>query len=201
MDVDYNELMKKVKQANQKIASIEKKYGDNAGMGAWGVRYLYDDIDNSVVNGISQLSGKVQIKKNMSPAQLKAIDKAVTKFINNKKTSTLRGINETKKAVRDGIKKSLSNPNPEYNRGEVTISDRDAETLYSFLEDKTLRSTMEKLGPSDVWNYLMNAKEHQEKGDEFGLKDFLRDVKNHSEVMPDKNMLEDLEIIYNRYFT
>ena len=201
MDVDYNELKKKVTQANRQIASIEKKYGDNAGMGAWGVRNLYDDIDNSVVNGISQLSGRVQIKKNMSPVQLKAIDKAVTKFINNKKTSTLKGINETKKAVRDGIKKSLSNPNPDYNRGNITISDKDAETLYSFLEDKTLRSTMEKLNPSTVWNYLMNAKEHQEQGDEFGLSDFLRDVQNHSEVMPDKDMLEDLEIIYNRYFT
>ena len=170
-------------------------------MGSWGVRYLYDDLDNSVVNGISQLSGKVQIKKNMSPVQLKAIDKAVTKFLSNKKTSTLRGINETKKAIKDGIKKSLSNPNPEYNRGEVTISDKDAQTLYSFLEDKTLRSTMEKIGPSDVWNYLMNAKEHQQKGDEFGLQDFLRDVQNHSEVMPDSDMLEDLEIIYNKYFT
>ena len=99
------------------------------------------------------------------------------------------------------IKKSLSNPNPDYNRGNITISDKDAETLYSFLEDKTLRSTMEKLNPSTVWNYLMNAKEHQEQGDEFGLSDFLRDVQNHSEVMPDKSMLEDLEIIYNRYFT
>ena len=200
MDVDLKELTRKVKETNRKIASIENKYGDNAGMGSWGVRYLYDDIDNSVVNGISQISGKVQIKKNMTPAQLKAIDKAVTKFLNNKKTSTLRGINETKKAIRDGIKKSLSNPNPEYNRGEVTISDKDAQTLYSFLEDKTLRSTMEKIGASDVWNYLMNAKEHQQKGDEFGLQDFLRDIQNHSEVMPDSDMLEDLEIIYNKYF-
>ena len=201
MDVDLKELTKKVKQANRQISSIENKYGDNAGMGAWGVRHLYEDIDNSVVNGISQISGKVQIKKNMSPAQLKAIDKAVTKFINNKKTSTLRGINQTKKAIRDGIKKSLSNPNPDYNRGKVTISDKDAETLYSFLEDKTLRSTVEKIGASDVWNYLMNAKEHQEKGDEFGLENFLNDIQNHSEVMPDSDMLEDLEIIYNKYFS
>ena len=42
---------------------------------------------------------------------------------------------------------------------------------------------------------MINAKEHQEQGDAFGLKDFLRDVKNHSEVMPDQNMLEDLETI------
>ena len=200
MDVDMKELMKKVKQANRQISSIENRYGDNAGMGSWGVRYLYDDLDNSVVNGISQLSGKVQVKKNMTSTQLKAIDKAVTKFLNNKKTSTLRGITQTKKAITDGIKKSLSNPNPDYNRDELELTDKDAQTLYSFLEDKTLRSTMEKLGPSDVWNFLMNAKEHQQKGDEFGLKDFLRDVQNHSEVMPDQDMLEDLEIIYNKFF-
>ena len=202
MNVDLVELKKLVKQANQRIARIENKYGNNQGTGAWGVKNLYDAIDNSVVDGISQLSGKIQIKKNMSPAQLKAISKATQKFLDNKKTSTLKGITETKKAVREGIRKSLSNPNPDKNRsGDVEISDADAETLYSFLEDKTLRSTMEKIGPSDVWNFLINAKEHQEQGDSFGLKDFLQDVKNHSEVMPDKQMFEDLETIYNRYFT
>lgn len=202
MTEDLKELKQLVKKANQRIARIESRYGDNMGMGSWGVRNLYDALDNGVVNGISQLSGKIQIKKNMSPTQLKAIQKATQKFLDNEKTSTLKGINEVKRSVREGIKRSLSNPNPEKSRsGSVEITDKDAETLYSFLEDKTLRSTVEKIGASDVWNFLINAKEHQEQGDEFGLKDFLRDVKNHSEVMPDANMLDDLETIYNRYFT
>lgn len=199
MNVDLKELKQMVRKANQRISRIENKYGDNMGMGSWGVRNLYDALDNGVVNGISQLSGKIQINKNMKPTQLKAIQKATQQFLESK-TSTLKGINETKKAVRDGIKKSLSNPSPDRS-GAIEVSDADAEVLYSFLEDKTLRSTVEKIGASDVWNFLINAKEHQEQGDAFGLKDFLRDVKNHSEVMPDQNMLEDLETIYNRYFT
>ena len=134
MNVDLVELKKIVKQANQRIARIENKYGNNMGTGAWGVKNLYDAIDNSVVDGISQLSGRIQIKKSMSPAQLKAISKATQKFLDNKKISTLKGITETKKAVREGIKKSLSNPNPDKNRsGDIEISDADAQTLLSDL--------------------------------------------------------------------
>ena len=198
MDVDLKNLKKLVTTANQRIAKIENKYGDNAGLGAWGVRNLYDAIDNNVVNGISQVSGKIKISNNMSKMQLKAIEKATKKFLDNKKTSTLKGINETKKAIRQGIQKSLANPNPKVHRD---VSDKDAEKLYSFLEDKTLRGTTEKIGASTLWNFLIDAKEKKEQGDEFGLKDFLNDVKNHSEVIPDKSMREDLETIYNKYFT
>lgn len=199
MDVDLKELKKNVRIANQRITRIENRYGDNEGMGAWGVRSLYDALDNSVVNGISQLSGKIQIKNTMTPTQLKAIDKAVKKFISpTTKSSTLKGINEIKKNVRQGIKKSLANPEPGINR---QISDKDAERLYSFVEDKTTRSTVEKIGASTLWNFLIDAKEKKEKGDVFGLKDFMNDVKNHSEVIPDQQMREDLETIYNKFFT
>lgn len=197
MDVDLKSLKKMVATANQRITKIENKYGDNAGLGSWGVRNLYDSLDNNVVNGISQVSGKIQVNKNMSKTQLKAIAKATQKFLDSK-TSTLRGINETKKSIRQGIQKSLANPSPKVHRD---VSDKDAEVLYSFLEDKTLRGTTEKIGASTLWNFLIDAKEKKEMGDEFGLKDFLNDVKNHSEVIPDKSMREDLEIIYNKYFT
>ena len=76
MDVDLKNLKKLVTTANQRIAKIENKYGDNAGLGAWGVRNLYDAIDNNVVNGISQVSGNIKISKNMSNMQLKAVEKA-----------------------------------------------------------------------------------------------------------------------------
>lgn len=201
MDVDIKTLMKNVNIANQRIARIEKRYGDNDGLGSWGVRNLYDAIDNSVVNGISQISGRIKIDKNMSPAQLKAIDKAVSKFIApTTKSSTLRGINEIKRNVRAGIQKSLANPKPEQNRPTREVSDADAERLYSFVEDKTLRSTTEKIGASTLWNFLIDAKEKKEQGDKFGLREFMQDVKNHSEVIPDKAMRDDLRLIYNKYF-
>lgn len=201
MDVDIKTLMKNVNIANQRIARIEKRYGDNDGLGSWGVRNLYDAIDNSVVNGISQISGRIKIDKNMSPAQLKAIDKAVSKFIApTTKSSTLKGINEIKRNVRAGIQKSLANPKPEQNRPAREVSDADAERLYSFVEDKTLRSTTEKIGASTLWNFLIDAKEKKEQGDKFGLREFMQDVKNHSEVIPDKAMRDDLRLIYNKYF-
>ena len=201
MDVDVKTLMKNVNIANQRIARIEKRYGDNDGLGSWGVRNLYDAIDNSVVNGISQISGRIKIDKNMSPAQLKAIDKAVSKFIApTTKSSTLKGINEIKRNVRAGIQKSLANPKPEQNRPAREVSDADAERLYSFVEDKTLRSTTEKIGASTLWNFLIDAKEKKEQGDKFGLREFMQDVKNHSEVIPDKAMRDDLRLIYNKYF-
>lgn len=201
MDVDIKTLMKNVNIANQRIARIEKRYGDNDGLGSWGVRNLYDAIDNSVVNGISQISGRIKIDKNMSPAQLKAIDKAVSKFIApTTKSSTLKGINEIKRNVRAGIQKSLANPKPEKNRPAREVSDADAERLYSFVEDKTLRSTTEKIGASTLWNFLIDAKEKKEQGDKFGLREFMQDVKNHSEVIPDKAMRDDLRLIYNKYF-
>ena len=197
MDVDLVKLKKDITKANQRIAKIENRYGDNVGLGAWGVRGLYDALDNNVVNGIN-ISGRIKIDKNMTNTQLKAIQKATDNFLNNK-TSTLKGINETKKAIRQGIKVSLAKP-VKGKRKARTVSDSDAEKLYSFVEDKTLRSTTEKIGASTLWNFLIDAKEQKEKGDAFGLKDFLEDVKNHSEVIPDKTMKEDLETIYNKYF-
>ena len=197
MDVDLKSLKKLVTKANQRITRIENKYGDNAGLGSWSVRNLYDALDNSVVNGISQLSGKIKIDKSMTKSQLKAVEKATQRFLSSK-TSTLKGIDSAKKLVRQGIQKTLADPNPKVHRN---VTDKDAEILYSFLEDKTLRGTTEKIGASTLWNFLIDAKEKKESGDQFGFKDFMQDVKNHSEVIPDKSMREDLETIYNRYFT
>lgn len=202
--VDLVELKKSVQEANRKIAKIEKRYGNNYGYGSWAVRGLYDALDNTKVNGIN-IFGKVNIDKNMTASQLRAVANATEKFL-KAKTSTLKGINEVKKNVKKGLQKTLADPDPKNPKLHRDVSDRDVELLYSFVEDKTLRSTVEKIGASTTWNFLVDNKEKMagwtdEQKDAFGFQEFYEDVKNHSEVIPDQQMREDLETIYNKYFS
>lgn len=199
MKDDLKELKKMVNEANRKISKIEQRYGNDAGLGSWAVRGLYESLDNNVVQGISSF-GKIQVNDSMTSSQLKAVKKATEKFLANK-TSTLKGINEVKRDVKRGIQEKLANPDPKNPQSKRKVTDKDAELLYSFVENKTLRSTVEKIGASTVWNFLVDAKEAKEKNDAFGFADFMEDVERHIEVIPDQKMRKDFEKMYDKYFT
>lgn len=179
---DYNDLVKDVRKANQRIQKLQGRYGESS----WAINQLYEKIDNKNINGVSVLTGNIKINKNMSEIQLKAIQKATTNFLESQ-TSTLRGVKKAIGNMQDAIKSNYSDMNK-------TISDKDAEKLYSFLESKETRGTVEKIGASDTWTRAIHAKEENLTKDEF-----INLFKNSKVNINDVDIREDLETIYNKY--
>ena len=175
---DYKAIVKEVRKANQRIARIQKRYGENA----WALNNLYDKLDNKMINAISPYSGEISIKKNMSNAQLNAVRRATKEFLSSK-TSTIRGIENVKKEVKEGLKKV-------FNDDRLNVSDKEINALYRIVEDKDLRTTAELIGASTLWrlvidarNKNMNKKEWNEQLKNYNINDLIN--KNWDEVMED----------------
>ena len=175
---DYKAIVKDVRKANQRIARIQKRYGENA----WALNNLYDKLDNKMINAISPYSGEISIKKNMSNAQLNAVRRATKEFLSSK-TSTIRGIENVKKDVKEGLKRV-------FNDDKLNVSDSEINALYRIVEDKDLRTTAELIGASTLWrlvidarNKNMNKKEWNDQLKKYNINDLIN--KNWDEVMED----------------
>ena len=175
---DYKAIVKDVRKANQRIARIQKRYGENA----WALNNLYDKLDNKMINAISPYSGEISIKKNMSNAQLNAVRRATKEFLSSK-TSTIRGIENVKKEVKEGLKKV-------FNDNNLNVSDKEINSLYRIVEDKDLRTTAELIGASTLWrlvidarNKNMNKKEWNDQLKKYNINELIN--KNWDEVMED----------------
>ena len=192
MDViEYGDLLKKVRKANQRIQRIQSRYGESS----WAVNQLYERIDNDNIRGISALTGNIRVDKNMSDIQLKAIKKATEIFLDPKKTqtSTLRGITKAINNMQDALKKHYSDFDPE---NPKILTDRDAEKLYNIVEIKDLRNTVEQIGASETWTRVLRAKEQN-----LSKKQFINLFKNVDVNINDKDIKADLERIYNMYMS
>lgn len=180
---NYNQLRKKVIQANKAISRIEKQYGESS----WGINKLYNKLDNEVFKGITK-SGRVRLNKNMSDIQLKAIEKATSNFLENKKTSTLTGIKGVIKDVKLSLKATYGDMGNKLSNKEVNM-------LYDLVEDKDKRVITEQIGASDLWATIIQAKE---QGLDYNK--FEEILKNRSSAdINDLDGKEFLEDIYNRY--
>ena len=179
----YNNLVKDVRKANQRIQKIQARYGENS----WAITDLYNKLDNKQINAISTLSGSIKINKAMSDIQLKAIEKAVKNFLSPEtKTSTLRGIKKVIKTTKISLQQTLSDRNN-------IISESDIEKLYKLVEDKTYRDMTEKMNASTVWARLVQAKEQNKTENQF-----INLFKNSSDIK-DSSVREYLSEIYNKY--
>ena len=175
---DYKAIVKDVRKANQRIARIQKRYGDNA----WAVNNLYGKLDTKMIHAISPYSGEISIKKNMSNAQLNAVRRATKEFLASE-TSTIRGIENVKKKVKEGLQKV-------FNDDKLDVSDQEINSLYRIVEDKDLRTTAELIGASTLWrlvidarNKNMNKKEWNDQLKKYNINELIN--KNWDEVMED----------------
>ena len=181
--VNYENLKKQVLKTNKAIERIESQYGENS----WGVNKLYNKLDNGVFKGITK-GGRVRLNKSMSNTQLKAIEKATSNFLENKKTSTLTGIKGVVKDVKSSLKAT-------YGDMGNKLSNKEINTLYDLVEDKDKRVMTEQIGASEVWATLIQAKEQG-----LGYNQFEDLINKRS--MTDLNDLDAkafLEDIYSKY--
>ena len=189
--VEYGDLLKKVRKANQRIQRIQSRYGESS----WAINQLYERIDNDNIRGISSLTGNIRVDKNMSDIQLKAIKKATEIFLDPTKTqtSTLRGITKAINNMQDALKKHYSDFDPE---NPKILSDKDAEKLYNIVEIRDFRSTVEQIGASETWTRVLRAKEKK-----LSRKQFINLFKNVDVNINDKDIKADLKRIYNMYMS
>lgn len=183
---EYGKLIKDVRKANQRIQRIQSRYGESS----WAINQLYERIDNDNIKGISVLTGNIRVDKNMSDIQLKAIQKATKTFLESQ-TSTLRGVNKAINNMQDALKKHYSDFDPEKPK---ILTDEDAEKLYSIVENKDIRNTVEQIGASETWTRAIRAKEKNLSKNEFI--DLFKNVKVNTN---DKDIRADLERIYDLY--
>ena len=180
---NYEELKKQVIKTNKAISRIEKQYGESS----WGINNLYNKLNNDVFQGVTK-SGKIRLNKSMSDVQLKAIEKATSKFLENKKTSTLTGIKGVVKDVKSSLKATYGDMGNKLTNKEVNM-------LYDLVEDKDKRSITEQIGASDLWATIIQAKE--QKLDYNKFEDLIS--KRSSTDINDLDTKAFLEDIYNRY--
>lgn len=182
---NYEQLKKQVIKTNKAITRIEKQYGE----ASWGINNLYNKLNNDVFKGVTK-SGKIRLNKSMSDVQLKAIEKATSKFLENKKTSTLTGIKGVVKDVKSSLKATYGDMGNKLTNKEVNM-------LYDLVEDKDKRSITEQIGASDLWATIIQAKE--QKLDYNKFEDLIS--KRSSVDINDLDTKAFLEDIYNRYLS
>ena len=144
---EYKDIVSDVRKANQRIRRIQSRYGDNA----WAVRNLTDKLNNKLIKAINPYSGEIRIRKNMNQAQLNAVRRATKEFL-DAKTSTLVGIRHAKENVLSGLRASLSDD-------EITLSDKEMQSLFRIVEDEDIKTTVEFVGASTLWRLMIDAKE------------------------------------------
>ena len=179
---DYRALQKEIHKANQRITRIESKYGE----GAWAVHDLYGKL-NMAQKAITPF-GQIRITKDMSQAQLNLVRRSVKDFLYKSKTSTLTGIRQARANMISGLQKSLSSTQ------DVELSDREIQALYKLVEDKNTRDTVEKIGASDTWKLLIDAREKKQS-----QRDFIAKVKEYYNYTNDQDVKDDLKDFYNKY--
>lgn len=182
---DYEQLKKQVIKTNKAISRIEKQYGESS----WGINNLYNKLNNDVFKGVTK-SGKIRLNKSMSDIQLKAIEKATSKFLENKKTSTLTGIKGVVKDVKSSLKATYGDMGNRLTNKEVNM-------LYDLVEDKDKRSITEQIGASDLWATIIQAKEQRLDYNKF--EDLIS--KRSSTDINDLDTKTFLEDIYNKYLS
>lgn len=182
---DYDKLRKDVARANKAITRIENKYGESS----WGINRLYNKLDNDTYQGITK-SGRIKLNKNMSDIQLKAIQKATDTFLNNKKTSTLRGIEQVKKDVKSSLKATLGDKKNQ-------LTDSEINKLYDLVEDKDKRSMTEQIGASTIWTTITEAKERGITD----IDDYYNLVEQRGNMTLNEEDKEFLEDIFLRYYS
>lgn len=176
---------KLVREVNARLNTLERRYKS----GTWASKRLKTRLGTSKLRAWSK-SGRVKLKTNLSKAQLTAINKALTSFLNSK-TSTKRGIEDVKRKQIEKIKERLSLDEEEAEE----ITDEEAEFFYDMFGDDDFNDLSEKIGASALQAAIEDAIEANDSEDMF-----LQRLEWYGGVeMQDLDLREKAIRIYNKY--
>lgn len=187
-EVDYQNLLKKVHKANQRIIRLTEKYGERS----WATIPLYNKLEDPKILALTRY-GNIKVNRKMSDIKLKYIEKATDEFL-DASTSKITGANEAIKKTKESLKATFSD-----SEKLKMMSDEDVGKLYQIVENKDWRDMTQQFDPSETWARLMRAKEKNLSENEFEDL-FKRDLGlNKGEEIKDLDIKEYLRDIYNMY--
>lgn len=179
----YNELIRKVGQANKRLRAIKYEYGTLGWAGETLKEktsfYLVDTFRARGLNGI-------KVNKNMSNKRLKSTLKAINNFLQSK-TSTIKGIEQTKKRQIESLRKTFSTE-------EIELTTDESKALYKRFEDKDYNYITSYLKASELNALVDDAKEHNDS-----LKQFIKRSEDYITGVVDEQLKQSLKSIYYKY--
>ena len=101
----YNELIRKVGQANKRLREIRREFGTLS----WAGSKLKEKTEFDLVNTWRGSKG-IKVSKSMSEEQLQATLTAINQFLKSK-TSTVKGIKQTMKKQQKSLQNTFKNFN------------------------------------------------------------------------------------------
>ena len=137
----YSEMQKLAKTANQRLLEIERNFGKNT----WASRHLKERLEAEKVQAFTK-SGRISTRSDMTIPQMRATINATKQFLNSK-TSTLRGIKQT----RENVKKSMNISS------DIPYSV--ADIIQRIWEDKSITKLPKYIKGSDFINFIGDAVE------------------------------------------
>lgn len=141
----FQSMKKDIVKANLRLANLEKYYGKDS----WSSTILKEKLESKKVQALS-LSGRININKDMSLDQLRAVNKATQNFLNSR-TSTTTGIKKIKKEVIKDFRARYGDYDE--HKGKLNkLSLEDAELLYSIFDEKNKKAEnlIDKVGSSKM---------------------------------------------------
>lgn len=177
----YKQVKKLSQKANVKLKSLKRV----SKSGTWASRKLKNRLSIKKLKAWNKI-GRISVNKNLSITDLKMIEKAINQFLASK-TSTKKGIEEAKNRVRDSIKNTL-------NEEGYDLTDEEADTFYSMLEDDDFNYFADKVGASTMWAIMDDAIEYNESDSKFANR-----IERYVATINDLDTLEKVKNLYDKY--
>ena len=172
-----NKVEKAMREANQRIKSVSKKYKGTTYM--WAVNKLQSKLGKRYFK-----NGRVVIPKKIKTNELLKVYKEIESFLSSKE-STKTGI----KSIQEKAKQTIKN---ELFEGEITADDVDV--YYSMLEDKDFNTLLNKdFTASEFWVTIddsINAGDTEE--------DFYERLSQYPSIK-DENLRNKAKNLYDKY--
>ena len=177
----YRQVKKLSQKANVKLKSLRRVTKE----GTWASRKLKNRLSTKRLKAWSKI-GRINVNKKLSVTDLKMIEKAINQFLASK-TSTRKGIEEAKNRVRDSIKTTL-------NEQGFELTDEEADTFYSMLEDDDFNYFADKVGASTMWAIIDDAIEYNESDAKF-----MNRIERYVVTVNDLDTLDKVKRLYSKY--
>ena len=176
------ETRKLVNKANARLDSLQRRYKS----GTWATKKLANRLSSNKLKMWSK-KGKIKLGKNLSKAQLLAVNKAATQFLNSA-TSTKKGIKATRQKTIESLRGTLSSDIEE-------MSYEDAEKFYEMFGESNFQTLADKIGSSALQACIEDAIEQGDSQD-----DFIKRLEWYGGVsMNDLDMRDAAQKLYEKY--
>ena len=175
----FNELVRKTGQVNKRLKNIQREYGSIS----WAGSTLKSKTDTPLIN--VWRGNRIKVNKNMSTQQMKATLKALDNFLKSK-TSTIKGIKQTKQKTINTFKETLS-------MEDIELSTKDAESLYNLFGNKDYNLITNYIDASEFNALIDDSKTMGDSKDQF-----IDRISNYILVGQDEDLISALSGIYDK---